>query len=97
MISRLLNLSTRVALLGLALGACSHRRPAPITAALSPSRVDRQYRTLADRAHTGIGGSSMGGLIAIHAGLTRPDIEGAAHNEKAWASRLPGAVQWLYQ
>ena len=162
-------------------------------------RIDRQYRTLADRAHTGIGGSSMGGLIAIHAGVTRPDVfsrvmamssavwfaegggkwlsnnrllaeidaraaagslprdvrfyldagtaersrdtdpdvvdargarltypraylegtqavaaalaaggvpaanvrlvigEGAAHNETAWASRLPGALQWLYQ
>jgi predicted alpha/beta superfamily hydrolase len=36
--------------------------------------IDRQYRTLADRAHTGIGGSSMGGLIAIHAGVIRPDI-----------------------
>jgi predicted alpha/beta superfamily hydrolase len=161
--------------------------------------IDRQYRTLADRAHTGIGGSSMGGLIAIHAGVIRPDIfsrvmamssavwfaeeggawlsnnqllaeiraraaagslprdvrfyldvgtaersrdadpdvvdargervsypraylegtravaaalrdggvpdsnvkvvvgEGAAHNEKAWASRLPGALQWLYE
>jgi hypothetical protein len=22
---------------------------------------------------------------------------GASHNEKAWASRLPGALQWLYQ
>ena len=222
MISRLPNLSTRVALLALALGACSHPRPAPITAALSPSRVDsfqltipelgdrartvrvylppgyasapgafpvlylqdaqqlftrgwfgdwrvdetvdslvasghsrgiivvgvdngprrwdeygpwvnrhmrdwidsswakpvqggegsayvgfvattlkpridRQYRTLADRAHTGIGGSRMGGLIAIHAGLTRPDIEGAVQNEKAWASRLPGALQWLFE
>lgn len=39
----------------------------------------------------------MGGLIAIRAGLTRPDIEGAAHNENAWARRLPGARQWLYQ
>ena len=37
-------------------------------------RIDRQYRTLADRAHTGIGGSSMGGLIAIHAGVTRPEV-----------------------
>lgn len=162
-------------------------------------RIDRQYRTLADRAHTGIGGSSMGGLIAIHAGVTRPEVfsrvmamssaiwfaerggawlsdnqlltdiaaraaagtlprdvrfyldvgtaersraiepavvdvrgravsyprayregteavaaalvaggvpdsnvklvidSGASHNEKAWASRLPGALQWLYQ
>jgi predicted alpha/beta superfamily hydrolase len=37
-------------------------------------RIDRRYRTLADRAHTAIGGSSMGGLIALYAGLTRPDV-----------------------
>jgi len=36
--------------------------------------VDARYRTLSDRAHTGIGGSSMGGLIAIYAGLARPDV-----------------------
>src|SRR5262249_59979069 len=27
--------------------------------------VDRQYRTLADRGHTAVGGSSMGGLVAL--------------------------------
>lgn len=36
--------------------------------------IDRHYRTLAAPAHTGIGGSSMGALIALYAGLTRPDV-----------------------
>lgn len=36
--------------------------------------IDRRYHTLADRAHTGIGGSSMGGLLALYAGLARPDV-----------------------
>lgn len=36
--------------------------------------IDRRYRTLTGREHTGIGGSSMGGVIALHAGLTRPDV-----------------------
>jgi predicted alpha/beta superfamily hydrolase len=34
--------------------------------------VDQHFRTLPDRAHTGIGGSSMGGLISIYAGLLYP-------------------------
>jgi len=36
--------------------------------------VDRHFRTLPDRAHTGIGGSSLGGLISIYAGLTYPEV-----------------------
>ena len=36
--------------------------------------VDRRYRTLPGREHTGVGGSSMGGLIALFAGLARPDV-----------------------
>jgi predicted alpha/beta superfamily hydrolase len=36
--------------------------------------IDRRYRTLADRAHTAIGGASMGGVISLYAGLTRPDV-----------------------
>ena len=36
--------------------------------------IDRRYRTRRDREHTGIGGSSMGGIISLHAGLTRPDV-----------------------
>lgn len=36
--------------------------------------VDRHFRTLPDRAHTGIGGSSLGGLISIYAGLMYPEV-----------------------
>ena len=36
--------------------------------------IDRRYRTRPDRFHTAVGGSSLGGLIALHAGLVRPDV-----------------------
>ncbi len=36
--------------------------------------IDEHYRTLPDRAHTGIGGSSMGGLISIYAGILFPQV-----------------------
>ena len=36
--------------------------------------IDQHFRTLPDRAHTGIGGSSMGGLISIYAGLMYPEV-----------------------
>jgi len=36
--------------------------------------VDNHFRTKPNRAHTGIGGSSMGGLISIYAGLTYPEV-----------------------
>lgn len=38
--------------------------------------VDQHFRTLPDRVHTGIGGSSMGGLITIYAGLMYPEVYG---------------------
>lgn len=38
--------------------------------------VDRSFRTLPDAAHTGIGGSSLGGLISIYAGLLHPEVFG---------------------
>ena len=38
--------------------------------------IDARYRTRADAAHTGLGGSSLGGLITLHLGLTRPDVFG---------------------
>jgi predicted alpha/beta superfamily hydrolase len=38
--------------------------------------IDTQFRTLTDRLHTGIGGSSMGGLISIYAGLIYPETFG---------------------
>ena len=39
--------------------------------------IDRSYRTQPDRAHTAIGGSSMGALIAMDACRERPEIFGA--------------------
>jgi predicted alpha/beta superfamily hydrolase len=38
--------------------------------------VDKNFRTLSDREHTGIGGSSMGGLISIYSGLIYPEVYG---------------------
>lgn len=40
--------------------------------------IDREYRTLPDRANTGIAGSSMGGLIALYAALKYPSVFGRA-------------------
>src|SRR5207245_206052 len=31
--------------------------------------IDSQYRTLTDRAHTGMGGASLGGLVSLYVGL----------------------------
>lgn len=36
--------------------------------------IDQHFRTLPERAHTGIGGSSMGGLISIYAGILFPHV-----------------------
>lgn len=36
--------------------------------------IDNHFRTLPDRDHTGIGGSSMGGLISIYAAMQHPHI-----------------------
>ena len=41
-------------------------------------RIDREYRTLGDREHTAIMGSSMGGLISNHAINRYPDVFGSA-------------------
>jgi glycosidase/predicted alpha/beta superfamily hydrolase len=38
--------------------------------------VDAHYRTLPDRQHTGVAGSSMGGLISLYAALKYPDLFG---------------------
>ena len=39
--------------------------------------IDRTYRTRTDAASTGLGGSSLGGLVTMHVGLRRPDVFGA--------------------
>jgi predicted alpha/beta superfamily hydrolase len=38
--------------------------------------INSHYRTLRDFEHTGIGGSSMGALISLHAGLSNPGVFG---------------------
>lgn len=38
--------------------------------------VDHHFRTLPDRQHTGVGGSSMGGLISIYSGFIYPEVFG---------------------
>ncbi len=48
--------------------------------------IDATYRTLPGRAHTGIGGSSLGGLLALHTGLMRREVFGrvAALSPAIW-------------
>ncbi len=36
--------------------------------------IDKNFRTLPDVKNTGIGGSSMGGLVSIYAGLVYPEV-----------------------
>jgi predicted alpha/beta superfamily hydrolase len=38
--------------------------------------VDRTYRTLPDPANTGLGGSSLGGLVTLYLGMMHPDTFG---------------------
>lgn len=38
--------------------------------------INNKYRTLTNFENTGIGGSSMGGLISLHAGLSNPHVFG---------------------
>ena len=40
--------------------------------------IDRDFRTLSGPAHTGIMGSSLGGLISLYAFFSRPDVFGLA-------------------
>jgi predicted alpha/beta superfamily hydrolase len=68
--------------------------------------VDQQFRTHADRSHTGIAGSSLGGLISLYAYFQHPSVFGfsAALSPSLWfanaailevvqqAPRLPGRV-----
>ena len=41
-------------------------------------RIDQEFRTLPDRLHTGIMGSSMGGLISLYALFRDPEVFGFA-------------------
>jgi predicted alpha/beta superfamily hydrolase len=51
--------------------------------------VDARYRTLGDRQHTGLGGSSLGGLSALFLGLRHADVFGklAVLSPSVWWGR----------
>jgi len=36
--------------------------------------IDQAYLTKPEREHTGLGGSSLGGLVSLHLGFKRPDV-----------------------
>lgn len=65
--------------------------------------IDKHYRTLADAEHTGIMGSSMGGLISYYAILQFPDVFGkagifspsywAAGQQVSWFENQPAAQE----
>lgn len=53
--------------------------------------IDAQFKTLPDRAHTAILGSSLGGLISAHAGVMRSDafgLVGAMSPSTWWDNRV---------
>jgi predicted alpha/beta superfamily hydrolase len=52
--------------------------------------VEREYRTLSGPQHTGIGGSSLGGLVSLYVGLKHPLIFGkiAALSPAVWWNQL---------
>ncbi len=45
--------------------------------------IDRKYRTIADGAARGIGGTSMGGYGALHLAMRHPDVFGSASAHSA--------------
>lgn len=51
--------------------------------------IDREYRTLPDAAHTGLGGASLGGIMAMHLGLRYPQTFGklAVMSPSVWWDR----------
>jgi len=67
-----------------------------IVETLKPA-IDRDFRTRPDAAHTGIAGSSMGGLISLYGFLTTPEVFGfcGAFSPAYWFadSRLLTTIQ----
>lgn len=58
-------------------------------------RIDRSYRTLGDRAHTFLLGSSMGGLVSLYGLCEYPSyFGGAACLSTSWT--LPGRIMTRY-
>lgn len=59
--------------------------------------IDRQYRTKPEREFTAVCGSSLGGLISLYAGLTRPDVFGCALSLSPTMSVAGGRILRLAQ
>ena len=57
-------------------GAGEGRKYARFLAEKLKPYIDQNFRTMPDAHHTGIGGSSMGGLISIYAGMMYPQVFG---------------------
>ena len=51
--------------------------------------IDRNYRTLPEASHTGLGGSSLGGLVSLHLGYKYPNVFGrlAVLSPSVWWDR----------
>jgi predicted alpha/beta superfamily hydrolase len=60
------------------------------------SWVDQNYRTLDGPEHTGVGGSSLGGLVSLYLGLTLPHVFGrlAVLSPSVWWAR-GGMLQYI--
>lgn len=56
-------------------GGQGHDYARMLTEELKPF-IDNHFRTLSDVLHTGLGGSSLGGLITLYIGLEFPDVFG---------------------
>lgn len=71
------------------LGKSVGRKYVRFVAQTLKKHVDEQFRTLIDRHHTGMGGSSMGGLITIYAALMYPSVFGRLmiFSPSLWAMR----------
>ncbi len=61
--------------------------------------LDRRYRTLREPQHTGLGGSSLGGLVTLHLGLRYPQYFGKllVMSPSVWWDRgvILREVEWL--
>ncbi len=69
-------------------GGRAEQYRALLTEELKPL-IDDTYRTLDGPQHTGIGGSSLGGLVSLYLGLSTPEVFGrvAALSPSVWWAR----------
>jgi len=60
-------------------------------------RIDKDYRTIADRDHRGITGDSMGGYGALNLGFKHPSLYGSvsAHSAMLYSVALEDLPDWV--